>query len=132
MWRKSLSTDLLVHNRYLTDTLQKDSEIGLIAKKDWYVYEPPTSSNYKIEERVILSAANLFNIDKVNLPYRYVTGTMFIASFEYLKELIVDSNIDEVLEKMQESHKQSGTLAHGIERILSYGLLKYSKKIVLI
>lgn len=131
-WRKSLYTDLLLHKDYLLQVLKEDPEVGMIAKKDWFVYEPKDSTNYEVEKEGILSAARLFNLNVDKLNYHYVTGTMFIASFTYLKELLTNSNLSEILEKTQEEHTPSGTLAHGIERIFSYGLNTYNKKIILI
>jgi len=130
-WRKALYTDLLIHNAYLIEAMRSDTYVGMIAKKELFIYEPNDSPNFQKEKAPIEKCLKLFNFNK-ELSYHYVTGTMFMVSMNYMKAILSNTDIDAILTYLDVPHQQNSTIAHGIERIFGYGLTEYNKKIILI
>ncbi len=127
-WRTGLYQNLLANHSFIVDEFY-DKTLGMVCSQRWWVHETPGNPNYEIERRVIHEACKIFNVSQT---YSYVTGSMYIISFEYLKSLFSEIDIDEFLTRFETGYKPSDTLAHGFERVVCFGLEKYGRKVGLL
>ena len=127
-WRTGLYQNLLANHSFIVDEFY-DKTLGMVCSQRWWVHETPGNPNYEIERRVIHETCKIFNVSPT---YRYVTGSMYIISFEYLKSLFSEIDLDEFLARFERGYKPSDTLAHGFERVVCFGLEKYGRKVGLL
>lgn len=127
-WRKGLYQNLLANHSFIVHKFY-DKTLGMACSQRWWVHETPGNPNYEIERRVIHEACKIFNVSQT---YSYVTGSMYIISFEYLKSLFSEIDIDEFLTRFETGYRPCDTLAHGFERVVCFGLEKYGRKVGLL
>jgi glycosyltransferase involved in cell wall biosynthesis len=127
-WRKGLYQTLLTHHGAIVDEFH-DRTLGMVCGRRWWVHEPYGHPNYAIERRVIQEACKTFNVSP---SYYYVTGSMYIVSFDYLENLFSEIDLEAFLARFEHGYRPSDTPAHGFERVVCYGLEKYGLKIGLL
>jgi aspartyl/asparaginyl-tRNA synthetase len=57
---------------------------------------------------------------------------MYVVSFAYLEKLFRPVDLEKYLAQFEHGYQPSGTLAHGFERVVCYGLEKFSYQVGLI
>lgn len=127
-WRKDLYRDLLHHHRSLTGQFHLDT-VAMICSRKWWVHEDETSENFRIERRAIESACRLFGVSRTEY---YLSGSMYIVSFDYLQKLFAGVDRHKLLAGFLPGYQRSDTLAHGVERVICYGVEKFALKVGLI
>lgn len=127
-WRTELYRKLLANHNCIVDKFE-DKTLGMVCSRNWWVYETPGNPNYEVEQRVIDEACKIFNVTPT---YGYVAGSMYTISFDYLKWLFSEIDLEQFLVRFEAGYKPSDTLAHGMERVVCFGLEKYACKVGLI
>ncbi|MCU0735251.1 MAG: glycosyltransferase [Methylotetracoccus sp.] len=127
-WRKELYQGLVTHHALLT-RLFHDKSLAMVCSKKWWVHEDETSENFQAEQRAIEAACRLFGVSRTD---HYLSGSMYIVSFDYLEALFTGVERDALLSQLQPGYQRSGTLAHGFERVICYGVEKFALKVGLL
>ena len=127
-WRQGLYQDLLTNHSVIVDQF-RDGSLGMVCSRRWWAHETEDNPNSQEEWQVIEEVCKIFNVVPT---YGYVTGSMYVVSFEYLRKLFHQIDLEKFLAQFELGYKASGTLAHGFERVVCYGLEKFAYKVGLI
>ncbi len=127
-WRKELYQGLLCHHAALTD-LFHDPSVAMVCSKKWWVHEDETSANFQAERQAIEAACRLFGVSRTE---HYLSGSMYIVSFDYLEALFTGVDREAFFATLQPGYQRCGTLAHGFERVVCYGVEKFAMKVGLL
>jgi lipopolysaccharide biosynthesis protein len=127
-WRRQLYRDLLYHHRGLVQQFDTAS-LGMACSRHWWIAESDGNPNFETERRVIEEACRLLDVPRADA---YVSGSMYIVSFDYLSKLFQHVDLDAFLDGFEPGYKPCDTLAHGFERAVCYGLRKFGYRVGLI
>lgn len=128
-WRQDLYQGLLRNFPALTRHFEQDKHLAMICSRKWWVHEDETNPNYLAERRVIQQACRLFGVSRTE---HYLTGSMYIVAFDYLKKLFHGIDRAELLAGFPSDYQRSDTLAHGFERVICYAVEKYDLRVGLL
>ncbi len=127
-WRKDLYRDLLNHHADLARQFQ-DETLAMVCSRKWWVHEDETSANFQIERSAIEAACRIFSVSPTEY---YLSGSMYMVSFDYLQKLFIGVDRDRFLARFPAGYRRSQTLAHGFERVVCYGVEKFALKVGLL
>lgn len=121
-WRKELYGGLLIHHPAIAHRFT-DPNLAMVCSKKWWVHEDENSENYRTERRAIETACSIFGVSPTD---HYLSGSMYVVSFDYLERLFAGVDREDVFAAFPTGYHRSGTLAHGFERAICYGLEKFA------
>lgn len=127
-WRKELYQGLLTHHAALTG-LFRDRRVAMVCSRKWWVREDEASDNFQAEREAIEAACRLFGVSRTD---HYLSGSMYIVAVDYLEALFTGVDRNAFFAALEPGYQRSGTLAHGFERVICYGVEKFALKVGLL
>ena len=121
MWRKSLYYPLVDNYQALQKQVEQDNTPWMLGVQDYYhdmVIEPMNHPNKLAAKQYIEVACELLGVQDHGC---FFAGTMFLVSDRYLQLLFAKVQLPILYQMFEEGYLRN-SLAHGMERVLGYGI----------
>lgn len=123
-WRQSLYFPIVDNYREILSQVETTNKCWMLGVEKYYhdmVIEPKNHPNKLAAKLYIDKACNLLNITDDGA---FFAGTMFMVNDIYLKNLLGNIDLDLFYYEFEEGYLRD-SLAHGMERVIGYGINHY-------
>lgn len=135
-WRLQLVNSLIISPDKFNSVLD-------YMKNNEQIYMAGSQAHFIDKERELINSVNrtacLLSIQKllkkINAPEHgcFFAGSMFMVKTEYLNKLFDGCDLKDLYEDFEDYYSSAGeTLAHGLERVIGYGVEKYDGKYLIL
>lgn len=131
MWRKTLVHDLVrspEHFSHVIGHMDSNPNLFMAGSNKYFkdrIKEPYTHPNRVGAVGAINKINTFLNVDDHGC---FFAGSMFIVTTNYLDKLFSKVDLMSFYNEFNEGYSLGGTLAHGLERVIGYGVETYNGK----
>jgi lipopolysaccharide biosynthesis protein len=119
-WRKSLYYPILDNYNNILEQVKDINECWMLGVKEYY-YDKYRDHSKLAAQEYIDKLCDILNIKDNGA---FFAGTMFMVNNIYLKTLFNNINLEKFYNEFEEGYLRD-SLAHGMERVIGYGINHY-------
>ena len=119
-WRQSLYFPIVDNYIEILSQVENLEESWVLGIKEYYYDSFLDHSKYAAQEHI----NKLCKILNINDNGAFFAGTMFMVNKKYLNNLFKNTDLDNLYSEFEEGYLRD-SLAHGMERVIGYGINHY-------